>query len=151
LSGVSAPSWGKVGLTTAVSGTLPIANGGTGLTSVGTDGQVLTSTGTAAAWETPAVQPSIGVGQTWQEVTRSLSTTYTNSTGKPIMVLASVRSTGASTFARAYVDDLEIARAYATDCCGVPQLPYFPLSFIVPDGSTYRCTGAALAIWRELR
>ena len=43
---------------TAVSGlpsALEIASGGTGLTSVGTDGQVLTSTGTAIAWETPDV------------------------------------------------------------------------------------------------
>lgn len=31
-----APSWGKVGLTTHVSGTLPIANGGTGFTAFGT-------------------------------------------------------------------------------------------------------------------
>ena len=28
-----APSWGKIGLTTHVSGTLPVANGGTGATS----------------------------------------------------------------------------------------------------------------------
>jgi len=35
-----APSWGKVGLTTHVSGTLPVANGGTGQTSY-TDGQLL--------------------------------------------------------------------------------------------------------------
>lgn len=32
----TAPSWGKVGLTTHVSGTLPVANGGTGITSFGT-------------------------------------------------------------------------------------------------------------------
>jgi hypothetical protein len=30
------PSWGKIGLTTHVSGTLPVANGGTGITSLGT-------------------------------------------------------------------------------------------------------------------
>lgn len=35
-----APSWGKVGLTTHVSGTLPVANGGTGQTTY-TDGQLL--------------------------------------------------------------------------------------------------------------
>jgi len=151
LSGVSAPSWGKVGLTTAVSGTLPIANGGTGLTSVGTDGQVLTSTGTATAWETPAVQPSIGVGQTWQSVSRSLGTTYTNSTGNPIMVMASVRCQGSSTPARAYVGGVMISNNYAADCCGVPQTPVFPLSFIVPDGTAYYCTGAALVAWAELR
>lgn len=31
-----APAWGKIALTTHVSGTLPVANGGTGLTSLGT-------------------------------------------------------------------------------------------------------------------
>jgi hypothetical protein len=31
-----APSWGKIGLTTHISGTLPVANGGTGITSLGT-------------------------------------------------------------------------------------------------------------------
>jgi hypothetical protein len=66
-----APSWGKIGLTTHVSGTLPVANGGTNLTSytagdllyatgattlaklgVGTSNQVLTSTGSAPQWST---------------------------------------------------------------------------------------------------
>jgi microcystin-dependent protein len=49
-----APAWGKVGLTTHVSGTLPVANGGTGVTtSTGTGSVVLsaspTFTGTPAA------------------------------------------------------------------------------------------------------
>ena len=46
----TASSWGKVGLTTHVSGTLPVANGGTGLTS-GTSGGVLayTASGTLAS------------------------------------------------------------------------------------------------------
>ena len=43
----AAPSWGKIGLATHVSGTLPAANGGTGLTSPGTSGNVLKSNGTA--------------------------------------------------------------------------------------------------------
>jgi hypothetical protein len=67
-----APAYGKVGLTTHVSGTLPIANGGTNstatptaggsvygtgtayaITSAGTSGQVLTSNGSSApTWET---------------------------------------------------------------------------------------------------
>ena len=72
--GVStAPSWGKIGLTTHVSGTLPIANGGTNatatpaagavaygtgaaydFTAVGTSGQVLTSAGAGPpTWTTP--------------------------------------------------------------------------------------------------
>jgi len=41
----TAPSYGKIGLTTHVSGTLPVANGGTGITSAGTSGNVLVSDG----------------------------------------------------------------------------------------------------------
>lgn len=41
-----APSWGKIGLTTHVSGTLGIANGGTGLATTPTNGQLLIGNGT---------------------------------------------------------------------------------------------------------
>jgi len=48
--GVStAPSWGKVGLTTHVSGTLPTANGGTNLTSFTANGVVYASSTSALA------------------------------------------------------------------------------------------------------
>jgi hypothetical protein len=39
-----APSWGKVGLTTHVSGTLPVANGGTGVTTSTGSGSVVLNT-----------------------------------------------------------------------------------------------------------
>jgi hypothetical protein len=42
----AAPSYGKVTLTNHVSGILPVANGGTGLSAPGTSGSVLTSNGT---------------------------------------------------------------------------------------------------------
>jgi len=45
-----APSWGKIGLTTHVSGTLPIANGGTNATTTPTAGAVAYGTGTAYAF-----------------------------------------------------------------------------------------------------
>lgn len=41
-----APSWGKVGLTTHISGTLGIGNGGTGLTATPTNGQIDIGNGT---------------------------------------------------------------------------------------------------------
>ena len=45
--GVStAPSWGKIGLTTHVSGTLPVGNGGTGITTTPTNGQIPIGNGT---------------------------------------------------------------------------------------------------------
>ena len=50
----TAPAWGKVGLTTHVTGTLPVANGGTGLTALGTANQVLgvNTGGTATEYKT---------------------------------------------------------------------------------------------------
>jgi hypothetical protein len=45
-----APSWGKIGLTTHVSGTLPIANGGTNGTATPTAGGIAYGTGTAYAF-----------------------------------------------------------------------------------------------------
>jgi hypothetical protein len=46
---------GQASLTTAVTGTLPVANGGTGITSAGSNGNVLTSNG--SIW-TSAAPPS---------------------------------------------------------------------------------------------
>ena len=46
----AAPSWGKIGLTTHVSGTLPIGNGGTNGTATATAGAVAYGTGTAYAF-----------------------------------------------------------------------------------------------------
>ena len=78
--GVStAPAWGKIGLTTHVSGVLPIANGGTNgsatptsfgvaygtgttyaFTAAGTTGQVLTATtGGAPTWASPATSGTV--------------------------------------------------------------------------------------------
>lgn len=45
-----APAWGKIGLTTHVSGTLPIANGGTNGTATPTAGGIAYGTGTAYAF-----------------------------------------------------------------------------------------------------
>lgn len=46
ISGASAPSWGKVSLTSHITGTLSIANGGTNNTAIGTAGSIAYSDGT---------------------------------------------------------------------------------------------------------
>ena len=54
----SAPSWGQVGLATSVSGTLPVANGGTGVTSASGTGSVVLNSSpsiTSATLTTPTV------------------------------------------------------------------------------------------------
>jgi len=63
------PAWGKVGLTTHVDGTLPVANGGTGVTSS-------TGTGNVVLSNSPAlVTPALGT---------PASGTMTNVTGLPL-------------------------------------------------------------------
>jgi hypothetical protein len=52
MSAIQAADLPAISLSTGVTGTLPIANGGTGLTAVGAQYQVLTSTGSAATWTT---------------------------------------------------------------------------------------------------
>ena len=49
------PEWDKVGLTADVTGTLPIANGGTNGTAAPTAGGVAYGTGTALAWTAAGV------------------------------------------------------------------------------------------------
>ena len=66
----TAPSWGKIGLTTHVSGTLPIANGGTNATATPTAGAIAYGTGSAYAFTSAGtlgqVLTSAGAGTpTW--------------------------------------------------------------------------------------
>jgi len=98
----------------------------------------------------------LGVGQTWQNVSgsRAVNTTYTNTTGKPIMVCANSNSTAlGSTIYAAVVDGLNLYRlAIYGNGAGYAA----GVSFIVPAGSTYRVNasgtgGSALENWKELR
>ena len=66
----TAPNWGKIGLTTHVSGTLPIGNGGTNATATPTAGAIAYGTGSAyaftAAGTSGQVLTSAGAGTpTW--------------------------------------------------------------------------------------
>ena len=94
----------------------------------------------------------IGVSQTWQNVasSRATGTTYTNSTGKPIMVAISYTNNTGNT-----VQGLTIASAavYAAGVTTAGGAAGFAL--IVPNGSTYTflTNGGASSIvtWHELR
>jgi len=92
-----------------------------------------------------------GSGQTWQDVesSRALNTTYTNSTGRPIMVIASFAEISEFVTYSAVIDGLTMifGRSYYNG-----SNSYFAFSVIVPNGSTYRFTGPdSISQWIELR
>jgi hypothetical protein len=85
-----------------------------------------------------AAMSSLGYGQTWQVVTgsRAVSTTYYNTTGKPIFVNFQGNTGGAVT----------LTVNGATAAIG-NQIIWAP----IPQGASYSIAGVALASWQELR
>ena len=145
----------NTGAFTTISATTPIAasSGGTGLSSVGTSGNVLTSNGTA--W-TSSTLSAIGVGQTYQSLTssRAVDTSYTNSTSKPILVIVALKAqTGGDIIASVTVDGVTFGHQYIHNGSSVDLNN---VTFIVPVGSTYSVSSGgygsgALYSWAELR
>lgn len=100
---------------------------------------------------TIAQSTDLGVGQTWQDVTggRSVGSTYTNTTGKPIFISIIVNDSGS-------VHDFTltiggVVAVYASDLAGgSPSKQQF--SAIVPNNQTYRVqTLNNISYWTELR
>jgi hypothetical protein len=96
----------------------------------------------------------IGVGQTWQNVgaSRATGTTYTNSTGRTIMLAI----TGLITGSVAFADWLEIGGVVVARVGGVGSTANMPAYAyaIVPPGATYKLntvSGVAFNYWAELR
>lgn len=99
--------------------------------------------------QSTAAVNGIGVSQSWQDFTssRSAGVTYTNSTGRPIMVSV-IGSGSPDSGARLYINGVEIVRFVA----GAANLNY-TLSSIIPAGATYLVTlyYGSIVFWRELR
>jgi hypothetical protein len=157
---------------------LTVADGGTGASSItansvmlgngtsalsgnlvapSTSGNVLTSNGTTWTSATPA--GSLGVGQTFQNVSgsRSFSTNYTNSTGKPILVYITVTTTGGGNLVNMSVTVSGIVIQSLTYQFSSSTNNTVPLNFIVPNGEVYSIAassnggGISSKTWIELR
>lgn len=96
-----------------------------------------------------AVVP-LGVGQTWQDVTgsRAIGTTYTNTTGRPILLSVVCTSTNTTNSVGCLVGGVQISSqgASATNTA-------FTAIALVPAGSTYSIStvNSNLVQWNELR
>jgi len=96
----------------------------------------------------------VGVGQTWQGVSRSMGTTYTNTTGRTIFAAAFREGSGANyTYMYAYVDGTTVGHNSAIAGTGYSK----PVGLVipVPNGSTYKfemsTDGGGSASFSELR
>ena len=130
----------------------PAVAGTNTLTLPAASGNILTDAAALPAIDGSALTgiPSLGVGQTWQNLTasRSAGVTYTNTTGKPIFISLKLYI--------AYVTNPTIlvdGVAITGWSSNASQTNYQPFSFIVPNNSTYSVsTGlSASATWYELR
>ena len=86
-----------------------------------------------------------GDGQQWQTVSRTDGTTYTNSTGRSIMVAITI--TLSSTVQASHNGSTWVTIG---DAAGSEGDRRNTVSFIVPPGHRYRCIGS-FSLWRELR
>jgi hypothetical protein len=153
-----------------VTGTLPLAKGGTAATTAadartnlsvpsttgsdasGTWGISITGNAATATSATTAtnVTNAVGSGQSWQSVTRSGSTNYQNTTDKPIMVAITFVGRGGQGFVgvntSSYIHVTGATTGVAQDTNSRPVH-----SFIVPPNHYYKSEGGSLDNWKELR
>ncbi|CAB3838213.1 hypothetical protein LMG26686_01311 [Achromobacter mucicolens] len=111
------------------------------------------SSGVWEAWQEQARLSdlvALGIGQSWQNVgpSRAPNTNFTNSTPKPILVMASVALNAANGRIIMYVDD-----KLAQDSFNPTSAASLGAQIVVPSGSTYRIVPVASAIsgWWEYR
>ena len=114
-----------------------------------TAGQLLTYNGSTNTWVASAAPPtgtSIGVGQTWQNVTgaRTAGVTYTNTTGRTITVIVG-GSVGVNATWTFTVDGIQFTYAVTGGSFGSGSSHTCP----IPPNSTYSASG--FAQWLELR
>lgn len=100
--------------------------------------------------------PTLGDGQTWQDVlaSRAAATTYTNTTGRTIVVniVTQVNDSADSNYIE--VDGVNVCRNHTQSTLSANNREQMTMTAIVPDNSTYELTFAgagSIKLWAELR
>ena len=119
-------------------------------------GSAINLSGDAVVYVAAAAEDlaSLGVGQTWQSFTttggspqRQPGVTYTNTTGKPIVVNVAGAFFNVSTLR---VDNIAVGLAFVTNFEGFASVRS-TMTAVVPQNSTYGFFGDTPDLWRELR
>jgi hypothetical protein len=126
-------------------------------------GYVESTQATAGTWATApstiqgyggqalASMSSIGYGQTWQNVTasRAFSTTYYNTTGKPITATVGAQPTGGSSTQISLIVNGQTPAQFNSTPTSISSF----VTAIIPPGGVYSATSSAgqLSAWNELR
>lgn len=110
------------------------------LTNKTIDGSQLVASSVAAAKLATDAQP-LGVGQTWQTVTRNAGTTYTNTTGRTIAI--SLYGSAGSGTSSLTIGGVVVAQTIYNSSGGT-------MFGLIPNGTDYSYSGIALTV-RELR
>ena len=136
------------GTAAGLSTTLAVASGGTGLTSPGASGNLLTSNGTG--WTSSAPAATQVFGSTWTNYTgtKTSFTTYTNSTGKFIQAFCNSGCNGGGN-GSIYINGNLVANwAAQFNGCGGYSCN---MAAIIPPGATYYISSSgSVNSWWEL-
>ena len=157
-SGISGGGSVSLGSSVTISnGGVTAVSGGTGIgVSASTGSVTITNNGvTSVNGSTGAVTvPSFGYSQSWTDVTgsRSIGSSYTNSTSKPIMVSVSLYADSShDVFWYVSVGGVIVGRASSDGAYGIG---WSQISVVVPVGATYTAAVSAGAnqsyLWAEL-
>lgn len=136
LSGTIAPSWGKVPLTTHVTGTLPIANGGTGATTATAAINALLPTQTG---NTDKILKTDGTNVSWATVAAGSAGTVTSITAGNGLTGGTITTTG--TIALATPGTLSSTTSNNVTATGHTHAVTFPVSSVKGAASDTAQTG----------
>lgn len=115
--------------------------------------ELLTPAANPTGNDIPTAGQTLGLGQTWQDLTasRALGATYTNTTGRPIMVSVVMYTLNSATVSQLTVGGVVVAKHGANIGGGPNSNLRTQMTAVVPAGASYSATGTSLDTWAELR